>query len=205
MPVENHETGGVAARPRQAVGEGARVTAVFAGYPDVFEQINAESLRALAVASLSRIAPLPNLQTVAESGFKDFEAEIWNGIVAPAKTPKETVTQLAGLFTAALQDPETERKLVHRGYFQSAFAARILAPLSANNMTITDVPFARRTSGCRCFLRREPRSWAEVELSHEHQRIDLPPWIGEEVTDSLSTTMAPWHSVPSALGRAAAR
>ena len=96
---------------------GEHVTAVFAGYPDVFEQINAERLRALAVASLSRIAPLPNLQTVAEAGFKDFEAEIWNGIVAPAKTPKETVAQLAGLFTAALQDPETKRKLVAQGLF----------------------------------------------------------------------------------------
>jgi hypothetical protein len=44
------------------------VTSVFTGYPDVFEQLNSGKLRALAVASLSRIEPLPNVPTIAESG-----------------------------------------------------------------------------------------------------------------------------------------
>jgi len=49
--------------------------------------------------------------TVAEFGFKDFEAEIWFGVVAPAHTPKATTAELAGWFTAAMQAPEVKPKL----------------------------------------------------------------------------------------------
>ena len=38
---------------------------------------------------------MPDVPTVAESGFKDFEADIWFGLVAPAKTPGESISQLA--------------------------------------------------------------------------------------------------------------
>jgi tripartite-type tricarboxylate transporter receptor subunit TctC len=96
---------------------GDHITSVLAGYPDVYEQLNAGALRALAVASLSRIEPLPALPTVAESGFAGYEAELWYGVVAPAKTPKEKITQLTELFSAALQAPETKRKLVAQGLF----------------------------------------------------------------------------------------
>ena len=68
-------------------------------------------LRALAVASLSRIEPQPDLPTIAESGYKDFEEEVWFGLVAPAKTPKETVSQLAGWFATAVQTPAVKQKL----------------------------------------------------------------------------------------------
>jgi tripartite-type tricarboxylate transporter receptor subunit TctC len=96
---------------------GDHVTSVFVGYADVIEQLDSGKLRALAVASLSRVEPLPDLPTVAESGYKDFEAEIFYGVVAPSKTPKETVAQLARLFTAALQAPDVKRKLVAQGIF----------------------------------------------------------------------------------------
>src|SRR5271166_5824019 len=48
------------------------------------------------------IEALPDVPTVTESGYKDSEADLWFGLAAPAKTPKETVSQLAGWFTAAL-------------------------------------------------------------------------------------------------------
>jgi tripartite-type tricarboxylate transporter receptor subunit TctC len=96
---------------------GEHVTSVFTGYPGVFEQLNSGKLRALAVASLSRIEPLPNVPTVAESGYKGYEAEFWYGVVAPAKTPKETVVQLADLFTTALQAPTTKAELIAQGLF----------------------------------------------------------------------------------------
>jgi tripartite-type tricarboxylate transporter receptor subunit TctC len=75
------------------------------------------TLRALATGSRTRIEPLPDLPTVAESGFKDFEVDAWFGLVAPAKTPKQTVSQLAGWFTAALQVPEVRAKLVGQGLY----------------------------------------------------------------------------------------
>jgi tripartite-type tricarboxylate transporter receptor subunit TctC len=46
---------------------------------------------------------MPEVPTVAEAGYGDFELDIWSGLFAPAKTPKETVSQLAGWFTAALE------------------------------------------------------------------------------------------------------
>jgi tripartite-type tricarboxylate transporter receptor subunit TctC len=55
--------------------------------------------------------------TIAESGYKDFEAEGWYGVVAPARTSKETVSQLAGWFSAALQVPEVKAKLAIQGLY----------------------------------------------------------------------------------------
>jgi tripartite-type tricarboxylate transporter receptor subunit TctC len=96
---------------------GGHVTAVIAAYPNVAEQLRTGQLRALATASLTRIEPLPEVPTVAESGFKDFEADLWYGMVAPARTPPETLSQLAGLFTAALQAPEIKPKLNVQGLY----------------------------------------------------------------------------------------
>jgi tripartite-type tricarboxylate transporter receptor subunit TctC len=54
--------------------------------------------------------------TVAESGYKDYEVDFWFGVAAPAKTPKEVVSQLAGWFTAAMRAPEVRAKLEVQGY-----------------------------------------------------------------------------------------
>src|SRR4051794_12032066 len=96
---------------------GEHLTAVFASYPNVVEPVRSGRLRALAVASLTRIEQLPEAPTVAESGFKDYEADLWYGVVAPAKTPKETIEQLAGWFSAAIQVPEIKLKLLAQGLF----------------------------------------------------------------------------------------
>jgi tripartite-type tricarboxylate transporter receptor subunit TctC len=93
------------------------VTSALASYPNVLEQVKAGKLRALATASSTRIKQMPNVPTVAESGFKDYESEIWFGVVAPAKTPNVAVSQLAGWFTAALQAPEIKTRLETLGLF----------------------------------------------------------------------------------------
>jgi tripartite-type tricarboxylate transporter receptor subunit TctC len=95
---------------------GEHVTSAFIDYPTAAEHVKAGRLRALAVASPARIAPLPELPTVAES-FKDYDADLWYGIVAPAKTPKETIAQLEGWFTAALQAPELKPKLALQAFY----------------------------------------------------------------------------------------
>jgi hypothetical protein len=69
---------------------GEHVTSMLASYATVAEQLNAGKLRALATESRTRIEPLPEVPTVAESGYKDYEMDYWLGILAPAKTPKET-------------------------------------------------------------------------------------------------------------------
>ena len=90
---------------------GGHVTSVFAVYPTVSELLKAGKLRALAAASRKRIETLPEVPTVIESGYKDFEVDVWLGLVAPAKTPKDTILQIAGWFTAALKAPEIAAKL----------------------------------------------------------------------------------------------
>jgi tripartite-type tricarboxylate transporter receptor subunit TctC len=96
---------------------GGHVAAVFANYSEVVEQLKAGTLRALATASRARIEPLPDVPTVAEAGFKDYEVEVWFGILAPAKTPKDAAAQLAGWMNAAMQAPDVKPKLINLGLY----------------------------------------------------------------------------------------
>jgi tripartite-type tricarboxylate transporter receptor subunit TctC len=96
---------------------GDHVNAVLANYSEAVEQIKAGKLRALATASPARMETLPDVPTVAESGYKDFDVAVWYGLLAPAKTPKEQVSQLADWFTAAMQAPEVKPKLIGLGLY----------------------------------------------------------------------------------------
>ena len=96
---------------------GGHVTALFTNYSEAVEHIKAGKLRALASASRTRIEPLPDVPTVAEMGFKDYEVEVWFGILAPAKTAKDATAQLASWFTAAMQVPDVKPKLINLGLY----------------------------------------------------------------------------------------
>jgi len=96
---------------------GQHVTAAMASYPNVTGQIRSGQLRAIAVASLARVDDLPDVPTVQESGFKDFDLDIWFGVVAPAGTPQDALTQLTAWFKDALRDPEIVSKLKAQGLF----------------------------------------------------------------------------------------
>jgi len=88
---------------------------VLANYNEVMEQLRAGKLRPLAVASRERIKPLPDVPTFIEAGYKDYETSAFFGLVAPAKTPKDTLDALATLLAAALQAPDVTSKLVVQG------------------------------------------------------------------------------------------
>jgi tripartite-type tricarboxylate transporter receptor subunit TctC len=96
---------------------GAHVDSVLSSYSSVSENLIAGKLRVLATGSRTRIDPLPEVPTVAESGYPDYEMDVWFGLWAPAKTPKDTLSQLASWFTAALQATEIRRKLVAQELF----------------------------------------------------------------------------------------
>jgi tripartite-type tricarboxylate transporter receptor subunit TctC len=68
-------------------------------------------LKPLAVTSGARSPQLPNVPTVAESGFPGFEAYNWIGVFAPAGTPPATIERLHDAFVAALRDPDARQKL----------------------------------------------------------------------------------------------
>jgi tripartite-type tricarboxylate transporter receptor subunit TctC len=99
---------------------GQHVTAMFGTYSNVAQQLKAGTLRAIAAGKRSRIEPLPDLPTVAEQGFKDYDVDAWFGALAPAKTPKELVAQHAQWFTAAMQVPEAKEKLAAQGLYPVA-------------------------------------------------------------------------------------
>jgi tripartite-type tricarboxylate transporter receptor subunit TctC len=94
---------------------GGHVTAVFAEYAPLAEHIKAGRLRAIAATTQTRIDPLPDVATVAES-YRDYEVDFWWGLFGPAKTPKQTVSQFADWFTAAMKVPEVAAKLVSQGF-----------------------------------------------------------------------------------------
>jgi tripartite-type tricarboxylate transporter receptor subunit TctC len=94
---------------------GDHVTSAFTDYPTLAEQLNTGKLRALATKTRTR--PLHDVPTIAQAGYEDDEAHNWFGAFAPAKTPREKVSRLAGWFTAAMHAPAIEARLVGLGFF----------------------------------------------------------------------------------------
>ncbi|MBO0712860.1 MAG: tripartite tricarboxylate transporter substrate binding protein [Acetobacteraceae bacterium] len=94
---------------------GDHVTAVYGNYSEVFEQIKAGKLRALAATGARRIAMLPDLPTVAEQGFPGYDVEVWLGMVVPAGTPQAAVDRLAALFMDAMKVPTIRERLAVLG------------------------------------------------------------------------------------------
>ncbi len=72
-------------------------------------------LRALAVGTLTRSAVYPDLPTIAESGFPEFEARAWQGIAGPAGLPHQIVNRLHAAFARAMAMPEVRQRLLEGG------------------------------------------------------------------------------------------
>ena len=107
--------GGPPATLAVAAGE---VQVIFAAPSNLMTQVKAGKIKALAVTSLRRFAPIADIPTVAESGLAglaQFEAIAWNGLVAPAGTPKEIVAHLNREIGKVLAMPEIKRKLFDAG------------------------------------------------------------------------------------------
>jgi len=78
-------------------------------------QVNAGKLRALAITSAQRFPTLPDLPTIAESGFSGFESVSFNGLAAPAATPREIVNRVQGEVAKALKTPELRERMLRDG------------------------------------------------------------------------------------------
>jgi tripartite-type tricarboxylate transporter receptor subunit TctC len=117
-----------------------QVDATFTGAPAVLPHIRSGRLRALAVSSPQRIASLPDVPTVAESGYPGFEADQWYGVVAPAGTPAAVVSRLNAEINKALALPEVAQQLAVEG----------AVPTPTTPQAFTDL------------IRRELPRWAEV-------------------------------------------
>ncbi len=117
-----------------------QVDATFTGAPALLPHVKSGRLRALAVSSAQRIAALPDVPTVAESGYPGFEADQWYGVVAPAGTPAAVVARLNAEINKALLLPEVARQLAVEGA----------------------VPMPDTPQAFAALIQREGPRWAEV-------------------------------------------
>jgi tripartite-type tricarboxylate transporter receptor subunit TctC len=122
---------------------GQQVTSMFATYPNVSEYLKSGTLRALAVGNRTRAEPLPDIPTVAEAGYGDFDVDAWFGAFAPVNTPQPAINELESLFTAAIKDPAVKEKLLAQGLFPAGvcdadFAAYLRKQNDAYRRIITD-------------------------------------------------------------------
>src|SRR5467141_3468348 len=95
---------------------GGRISAMFPDIASALPQIRGGKLRALAVASDKRVAALPELPTLGESGYPGFEAWAWQGFVAPAGTPRAVVMKLNAEFARVMADPAIRQRLAESGF-----------------------------------------------------------------------------------------
>ncbi|ANN65836.1 tripartite tricarboxylate transporter substrate-binding protein [Bordetella bronchialis] len=75
------------------------------------QQINAKKVKAYAVTSLKRVATLPDLPTMDESGYKGFEVGIWHGMWVAKGTPKPVVDKLVKALQAGVKDPKFQERM----------------------------------------------------------------------------------------------
>ena len=126
--------------PAVAALLGGQVNMTFETSVTLVPHIRSGKLRALGVASPRRIALLPDVPTLAESGFPNLLAENWYGLYAPAGTPKEAIARLYAELNRAIHSPEVREKLAQQG-----------AEIRENTPEQTAV-----------FLRSEMVKWAKV-------------------------------------------
>jgi len=94
---------------------GARVTMYPAVPSTALPYVEAGKLRALAVTGLKRLPAMPDVPTVAESGYPGFEAVNWYCFVAPGKTPREIIDFWNRAILKALNDPQVKAELAKHG------------------------------------------------------------------------------------------
>ena len=94
---------------------GGQAELTFNVVPSALPLIRAGKLRALAVTGKTRAEALPEVPTMIESGYPGFTAFTWNGILAPAGTPREIVMKVNEAIVSALKTPEMKEQLAKIG------------------------------------------------------------------------------------------
>lgn len=102
--------------------------------PTLIGHIRSGKMRPIAVTSDKRVDDLPNVPTVAESGYKGFEAVTWFGIAGPANLARDIVTRLNADIAKALKDPALQKKLGDQGADVAASSADQFGRLIRDDM-----------------------------------------------------------------------
>ena len=101
----------------------------------VLPHIKSGKLRAIGVSSARRSAAAPEVPTIAEQGFGDFDLVAWFALYAPARTPAAVITRLRDSATRALASTEVTAKLAAQGVEQTAMGADQLATFTRTEAT----------------------------------------------------------------------
>lgn len=94
---------------------GGRLDLFLASLESAIPQVKAGTIRALAVTSAKRAPVLPDVPTVAESGYKGFEANTWTGVLVAARTPQPIIARLNTEITRILDLPDMRERLASGG------------------------------------------------------------------------------------------
>jgi tripartite-type tricarboxylate transporter receptor subunit TctC len=92
-----------------------QVQMLYSSIPSVLSMVQQGRLTALAIGSPKRLASLPNVPTIAESGVPGYEAYSWIGIVAPANTPREIILRLNREIVEILKEKDAVEELLRQG------------------------------------------------------------------------------------------
>jgi tripartite-type tricarboxylate transporter receptor subunit TctC len=104
--------GGAPATAALVAGE---VNIAFANISDALPQIEANTVRALAVTSATRSEFAPKLPTITETVSPGFSVETWNGLLAPATTPDAIIGKISGVLKKMADDPEVKKQMATAG------------------------------------------------------------------------------------------
>ena len=119
---------------------GGHVLLMLDSVASAMPHIRSGKIRGIAVTTAQRIPQLPEIPTIAESGYPGFEGVGWAGIVLPAATPRELVERISADIQKALNDPRLRAEIIARG----------------------GIPDPRTPKGYAEFIRAETAKWAQV-------------------------------------------
>jgi tripartite-type tricarboxylate transporter receptor subunit TctC len=128
---------------------GGQISLGFENVLSSAQHIKAGRLRAIATTGARRTPSMPEVPTVAESGLPGFEVVLWQGLLAPAGTPRETIERVHAAVVASLQKPDLRERF---------------AQLNVEAIGSTPAQFAT-------FIRREIDKWAKV-VRESGSRLD---------------------------------
>jgi tripartite-type tricarboxylate transporter receptor subunit TctC len=94
---------------------GGQLAIMFIPGPPALQHIKSGRIHALGVTSAARVAMLPGVPTIAESGYPGFELYDWEGVIAPANTPANIITKLNAEINAILNTPEVREYISSQG------------------------------------------------------------------------------------------
>jgi len=94
---------------------GGHIKVHFSLVPSGIEQVRAGKLRVLAVSTERRLPYLPDVPTIAESGYPGYEITSWQGVFAPAGTPRDVITKINGELSELLKTPAMRQRMATEG------------------------------------------------------------------------------------------